>query len=124
MIQTLRTLDDLVAAGLVADGARAALEPVAERYAIAVTPAMDALIKRDDPSDPIRLQFIPDPREVKITKNEIDDPIDRLWLIELNQFPLFVQLNYVSFANPLRDTIPNLLFFSIKSLPFSQFADS
>jgi len=73
--QTLRTLDDLVAARLVAENARAALEPVAERYAIAVTPAMDALIKRDDPIDPIRLQFIPDPREVIVTKNEVDDPI-------------------------------------------------
>ena len=75
MTQTLRTLDDLVAAGLVAENARAALEPVAERYAIAVTPAMDALIKRDDLTDPIRLQFIPDPREVIVTKNEVDDPI-------------------------------------------------
>lgn len=75
MTQTLRTLDDLVAAGLVAENARAALEPVAENYAIAITPAMDALINRDDPADPIRLQFIPDPREVILAKGEVHDPI-------------------------------------------------
>ena len=75
MTQSLRTLDDLVAAGLVAEESLAALEPVAQRYAIAVTPAMNALIARDDPRDPIRLQFIPDVREVVISKSEANDPI-------------------------------------------------
>lgn len=36
---------------------------------------MDVLIKRDYPIDPIRLQFIPDPREVNVATNEVDDPI-------------------------------------------------
>ncbi len=75
MTHTLRTLDDLVSAGLVAADAQAALQPVSERYAIAVTPAMNDLINRADPHDPIGLQFIPDSRELTVSKGEADDPI-------------------------------------------------
>ena len=75
MTHTLRTLDDLVSAGLVSADAQAALQPVAERYAIAVTPAMNDLINRADPHDPIGLQFIPDTRELTVSKGEADDPI-------------------------------------------------
>ena len=75
MTDTLRTLDDLVATGLVAEGSRAALEPVAARYAIGVTPAIRTLIAGDDPDDPMRLQFIPDARELIVSKGERQDPI-------------------------------------------------
>ena len=75
MTHTLRTLDDLVSAGLVSADAQAALQPVAERYAIAVTPAMNDLINRADPHDPIGLQFIPDTRELTVSIAEADDPI-------------------------------------------------
>ena len=53
-IKTLRTVAELQAAGLVAVDEVARLEPVAARYAVAITPAMAALIDRADPDDPDR----------------------------------------------------------------------
>ena len=69
--RTLRTADDLAAAGLVAD--RDAAAAVAARYAVAITPAMQALIER--PDDPIGLQFVPDPAELFSSPHERADPI-------------------------------------------------
>ena len=43
-----------------ARGPAGAAMPVAQKYAIAITPAMAALIDRDDPDDPIARQFVPD----------------------------------------------------------------
>ena len=48
---------------------------VAERYAIAVPPALAALIDPDDPDDPIARQFLPDARELDRAPHELDDPI-------------------------------------------------
>jgi lysine 2,3-aminomutase len=50
-----------------------ALERVAQRYSIAITPAMETLI--EDSNDPIARQFRPDPRELDIAPGEIGDPI-------------------------------------------------
>jgi lysine 2,3-aminomutase len=52
-----------------------ALAQVAARYAVAITPAMDALIDASDPNDPIAAQFRPDARELDIAPDETDDPI-------------------------------------------------
>jgi lysine 2,3-aminomutase len=71
--KTLRTPDDLAAAGLVTDAE--ALRPVASRYAIAVTPAMAELIDTNDPADPIARQFIPTAAELNTRTNELADPI-------------------------------------------------
>ena len=58
------------------DAARAAaLEPVAARYAVAVTPAIAALIDKGDPNDPIARQFIPDSAELARHPSERADPI-------------------------------------------------
>lgn len=73
--RTLRTPRELVAAGLVEADRVAALERVAERYAVAVTPAIAALIRPGDPADPIGRQFIPDADELKATPGEHADPI-------------------------------------------------
>ena len=73
--QTLRTAADLADAGLISRTRAAAIEAVAERYAVAVTPAMAALIDASDPTDPIARQFIPDPRELDRRDEERDDPI-------------------------------------------------
>ena len=73
--KTLRSIAQLRDAGLVPDGATAALEQVAARYAVAITPAMAELIDRDDPDDPIARQFIPDPAELVLQPNERADPI-------------------------------------------------
>ncbi|MGO4524783.1 lysine-2,3-aminomutase-like protein [Microvirga sp. 2MCAF35] len=74
----LRTPDDLLEAGLVAPEDLAGIRDVAERYAIAISPAMAALIDRKDPDDPIARQFVPDPAELKVTPEERADPIGDL----------------------------------------------
>src|SRR5262249_27063745 len=53
----------------------AALERVAERYAVAITPTLAALIDRSDPADPIARQFIPDLSELVVAPEERADPI-------------------------------------------------
>lgn len=51
------------------------LDHVAARYAVAITPAMEALIDATDPADPIAAQFRPDARELEIAPDESPDPI-------------------------------------------------
>ncbi len=70
---TLRDTDALIAAGLVPPARRAAIEAVAQRYAIAITPAMRVLIEA--PDDAIARQFIPDPAELVTLPHESLDPI-------------------------------------------------
>jgi lysine 2,3-aminomutase len=72
---TLRRPAELVDAGLVPPERVAALERVAARYAVAITPAMAALIDRADPHDPIARQFVPDPAELDVQPDEMPDPI-------------------------------------------------
>src|SRR3712207_6465574 len=70
----LRTPADLAAAGLASPERLAALEQVAARYAVAVTPDVAALIDPADPNDPIARQFAPDPRELDAQPAERADP--------------------------------------------------
>jgi lysine 2,3-aminomutase len=72
--RTLRNAAELVAAGLLPAGQAPAIEALAERYAIAVTPAMAALIDPADPDDPIARQYIPDAAEALTAPDEIEDP--------------------------------------------------
>ena len=74
-VKTLRSAADLVAAGLVAPQALPAIETVAARYAIAIPPAIAALIDPNDPEDPIARQFVPDAAELIRAPEERDDPI-------------------------------------------------
>ncbi|MCV9962140.1 lysine-2,3-aminomutase-like protein [Pararhizobium sp. BT-229] len=74
-LQSLKTLDDLETSGLVTDSQRADLTAVAARYAIAITPAMAALIDPADPNDPIARQFVPDAAELVRLPEEREDPI-------------------------------------------------
>ena len=53
----------------------ASLESVVERYALAIPPAMRALIDPSDPNDPIARQFVPDARELITKAEERLDPI-------------------------------------------------
>jgi lysine 2,3-aminomutase len=73
--RTLRSAVDLIGAGIVGAEREAALEAVGERYAVAITPALTALIDQTDPADPIGRQFIPDIRERDWRPEEIADPI-------------------------------------------------
>jgi lysine 2,3-aminomutase len=76
----LATVDDLIAAGLVAEANRESLGQVEERYAIGVSPTLAALIDLDDPDDPIARQFVPDPAELIVRPEEGTDPIgDAAW---------------------------------------------
>jgi lysine 2,3-aminomutase len=73
--KTLRHLSELVAAGLAPADKLAALDRVAARYAVAVTPAMAELIDPADPHDPIARQLVPDTAELDTRAEETADPI-------------------------------------------------
>jgi lysine 2,3-aminomutase len=73
--RSLRTPADLADARLIGGDRVAALEDVAARYAVAITPGVAALIDPEDPSDPIARQFVPDARELQSEPGENDDPI-------------------------------------------------
>ncbi len=64
----------LARAGLIGDDQVAALEQVAARYAVAITPAMAELIDPADPHDPIARQFTPDAAELSLDPLEQADP--------------------------------------------------
>ncbi|MCO6184966.1 lysine-2,3-aminomutase-like protein [Rhizobium sp. L1K21] len=73
MTATLTTIEALIRAGHAQEDERDALSAVAERYAVAVTPHMQALIRQRN--DPIARQFIPDPQELQTSPPEDADPI-------------------------------------------------
>lgn len=72
--QTLRSTEDLVQAGLVSSSHAENLQELAQRYTIAITPAMTALIDPEDVNDPIAAQFVPDMREMNLLPQELLDP--------------------------------------------------
>ncbi|MEZ5954752.1 MAG: lysine-2,3-aminomutase-like protein [Hyphomonas sp.] len=71
----LTTPDALQSAGLIGSADAEALAPVAERYAIAVTPFLASRIDRNNPDDPIARMFVPRPEEMLRTPEELADPI-------------------------------------------------
>ena len=77
----IRTTAALLDAGLIQPDQVAALEDVARRYAVAITPAMQALIEHPPgfapgfANDPIARQFVPDPAELHTAPYEHADPI-------------------------------------------------
>ena len=71
----LRHPAELVQAGLVPASAQPMLERVAERYALALTRDLAALIDPGEASDPIARQFIPDGAELTPEPCESPDPI-------------------------------------------------
>jgi lysine 2,3-aminomutase len=73
--RAIKTVADLVEQGL-SDGV--GLEAVADKYAIAITPAVAALIDPNDPADPMALQFVPQTAELVTTPDERADPIGDL----------------------------------------------
>ncbi len=73
--RTLRSADDLVSAGFASPRSKAAIDDVAARYAIAITPAMAALIDASATDDPIARQFLPDVAELTSLASEQADPI-------------------------------------------------
>ena len=74
--KTIKSVADLRAYGLVADDTE--LDAVAAKYAVAITPAVAALIDPSDPDDPMARQFVPTGAELVTTPEERDDPIGDL----------------------------------------------
>ena len=72
--RTLRSAAALAEAGLIAPAAQAGIEAIARRYAIAVTPAVRALMDAADAGDPIARQYIPDATELTTAPWETEDP--------------------------------------------------
>jgi lysine 2,3-aminomutase len=75
MTITLRTVQDLLDARLIAQEETAAISSVATRYAIAISPAIANLIDTNDPNDPIARQFVPGEAELRALPEERADPI-------------------------------------------------
>jgi lysine 2,3-aminomutase len=75
MTRTLKSPGELLAAGLIEAERLSALERVAARYAIAVTPTLAELIDASDPDDPIARQFLPQEAELNAAPGEDADPI-------------------------------------------------
>ncbi|HXQ84353.1 MAG TPA: lysine 2,3-aminomutase, partial [Xanthobacteraceae bacterium] len=74
-VKSLHPPRALADATLVGRDRLAALEEVAARYAVAITPAVRRLIDPADPNDPIARQFVPDARELDLQPEENGDPI-------------------------------------------------
>src|SRR5258708_34435151 len=72
---TARTGRELADAGVISPDKVAEIDRVAQRYAVAVTPDMLALIDTADPEDPIARQFVPDAAELRTAAEEMSDPI-------------------------------------------------
>ena len=75
MDKTLRDPVALAAAGLIPGEAAVGLAPLAERYAIAIPPALAMLIDPSDPDDPIARQVVPNLAELDHQPDERADPI-------------------------------------------------
>lgn len=75
LARTLREPSELIAADLAPAEALPALERVAARYAVAITPALVELIDSSDPDDPIARQFVPTAAELEVQPGENADPI-------------------------------------------------
>jgi lysine 2,3-aminomutase len=72
---TLRTPAQFCDRGLAAADRLAELRAVAARYALALPQALEKLIDREDPHDPISRQFVPDAAELTHHPEELADPI-------------------------------------------------
>jgi lysine 2,3-aminomutase len=75
MTANIRSIQDLVSAGLVPGERAAVLDPVAARYAVSISPELAALIDSADEHDPIARQFVPSELELHSTPQERPDPI-------------------------------------------------
>lgn len=78
LARTLRTPAELIDAGLLPPALRQEIDRVAERYAMAISPAMAALIDPNDAADPIARQFVPSEAELATAPEERPDPIGDL----------------------------------------------
>lgn len=71
----LRTPEQLLAAGLIAEGNLRDTQEVSGKYAIAMTPHVHSLIDKGNPADPVAAQFVPTHAEMLVSDEEQEDPI-------------------------------------------------
>ena len=69
---------ELVTGGLVPPERAEALREVASRWSVGLTPSLAARIDPADPADPLARQFVPDPEELELAPDELEDPIGDL----------------------------------------------
>jgi lysine 2,3-aminomutase len=97
--KTLRHPAELLESGLIPPERLAAVEAVAARYAVAITPEMAELVDSADTADPIARQFVPDPAELTATPDEEADPIgDQIHQVTeglIHRYPDRVLLKFV-----------------------------
>lgn len=74
-VKALKSVDDLVNAGLIPESRRLLYEPVLTRFRALISPYYASLIDPDDPDCPIRRQCVPDPRELHDMPGFIEDPL-------------------------------------------------
>ncbi len=72
MQRTMRSAADLAEAGLIAAADVPALDLVAQRYSISVTPLLGRLIAEH--GAPLARQYLPEPEELVTAAHELDDP--------------------------------------------------
>ncbi|MEM1230960.1 MAG: lysine-2,3-aminomutase-like protein [Pseudomonadota bacterium] len=73
--KTLRNAAQLADAGLIARELAIPLQAVANRYAVAITPAVRAAMNPADPNDPVARQYVPSVQELTEHEAERSDPI-------------------------------------------------
>ncbi|ABI75387.1 putative L-lysine 2,3-aminomutase [Hyphomonas neptunium ATCC 15444] len=72
---TYRHAGELLTAGIISADQLPVVSRVAENYVIALPARLATLIDRDDPLDPIGLQYVPSGEELNAQPGEMDDPI-------------------------------------------------
>lgn len=72
---TLRTVHQLVDAGLVGEASSARLGDVAKQYAVAISPQIQDVIASEGGNGPVAQQFVPSAEELLTTPEELTDPI-------------------------------------------------
>lgn len=73
--RSIRSVDQLKAAGVVDEAEAAALADVGAKYAVSITPSVLARMAGSDPEQAVRRQFVPTENELTITPAELADPI-------------------------------------------------
>ncbi len=73
--RTLKSADDLIAAGLIAGDARGDVARVIERYTVAIPPAVHDLLRGAEHAPALMRQFVPSAEELKVSPGENADPI-------------------------------------------------
>lgn len=73
--KSIRTLNALIENKLAEESNFEKLNRVADTFAIAISPQIQALIDKNNPQDPIAKQFVPTIDELEISSAEIVDPI-------------------------------------------------